>query len=170
MWGSCCFPRGAEMNAERAPLRYACDITEDDLWEVYEFLYPRLEALEAGHAPGTDEHRAADALARMLSSAVLHLEWDVRARFWRPYRNRRGSTPVLVWAPPPEAVLNAQDEWRLDKIRENWNALCDGLQVWRDCEGYDPERWHRVEFRDAIAAAEYQRRCEELGLRPRKPS
>ncbi|WKD31602.1 hypothetical protein [Streptomyces xanthophaeus] len=158
------------MNTERAPLQYACDITEDDLWEVFEFLHPRLEALEAGHEPGTDEHRTADALARMLSSLVLQLEWDIRSPFWRPYRNGRGPTTVLVWAPPPEAVLRAQDEWRLGKIRENWNALCDGLKVWRDCEGYDPERWRTVEFPDAAAAAEYQRRCDELGLRPRKPS
>lgn len=107
---------------------------------------------------------------RVLSQLVLQLEWDVRERFWRPYRNRRGSAPVLVWAPPPEAVLRAQDEWRFDKILENWNALWDALQAWRDCEGYDPERWHKVEFRDAAAAAEYQRRCDELGLRPRKPS
>ncbi|MFJ6485237.1 MULTISPECIES: hypothetical protein [unclassified Streptomyces] len=158
------------MDTERAPLQYACDITEDDLWEVFDFLHPKLEALEAGHDPGTDEHRAADALARMLSSAVLQLEWDIRAPFWRPYRTRRGPTTVLVWAPPPEAVLSARDEWRLDKIRENWNALCDGLQVWRDCEGYDPERWHKVDFHDAAAEAEYERRCEELGLGRRKPS
>ncbi|MGW2269148.1 hypothetical protein [Streptomyces yangpuensis] len=156
------------MKTERAPLRYASDITEDDLWEVFDFLHPRLEALEAGHAPGTDEHRTADALARMLSRAVLQLEWDIRARFWRPYRNRRGQMPVLVWAPPPEAVLRAQDEWRLDKIRESWNALCDGLQVWRDCDDYDLDRWHLVDFNDAAAEAEYDRRCDELGLRRMK--
>ncbi|MFD5623256.1 hypothetical protein [Streptomyces yangpuensis] len=156
------------MNTERAPLRYASDITEDDLWEVFDFLHPRLEALEAGHPPGTDEQRTADALARMLSSAVLQLEWDIRARSWRPYRNRRGHMPVLVWAPPPEAVLRAQDEWRLDRIRENWNALCDGLRVWRDCEGYALDRWHPLEFNDAAAEAEYDRRCDELGLRRTK--
>ncbi|AQT75304.1 hypothetical protein B1K54_29960 [Streptomyces sp. fd1-xmd] len=138
---------------------------EDDLWEVFDFLHPRLEALEAGHAPGTDEHRTASALARMLSSAVLQLEWDVRARSWRPYRNRRGHRPVLVWAPPAEAVLRAQDECRLDKIRENWNTLCDGLRVWRDCEGYNLDRWRLVDFNDAASEAEYDRRCAELGLR-----
>ncbi|WP_405435066.1 hypothetical protein OG373_41000 [Streptomyces avidinii] len=149
-------------------LHHASDITEDDAWAIFEFLMPRLEAQEAAHGAETEEHRTAGALAQVMSGLVLQLEWDIRAPFWKPYRNRSGPTTVLVWAPPPEAELRAQDEQRLDRIRDTWNTLCEALRSWHDSEGYDVARWHKVDFRDAAAAALYEQRVSDLGLRREK--
>ncbi|MFF4448736.1 hypothetical protein [Streptomyces sp. NPDC001502] len=146
-------------------LHHASDITEDDAWAIFEFLMPRLEAQEAAHGAEAEEHRTAGALARVMSRLVLQLEWDIRAPFRKPYRSRSGPMEVLVWAPPSEAELCTQDEQRLDRIRDTWNTLCEALRSWHDSDGYDVARWHKVDFRDAAAAAQYEQSVADLGLR-----
>ncbi|MGW6860616.1 hypothetical protein [Streptomyces xanthophaeus] len=160
--------QGSPAAEPRRTLRHADAVTEDDTWAVHAFLMPRLEAQEAAHAPGTEEHRTAGAFIQVLSTLILLLQADIRApsrKAGRGGRRRTNRHPVRVWAPPTEAELRAREERRLERIRENWSMLCESLRPWRDCEGYDHARWHRVAFPDAAAEAEYERRVTELGLR-----
>ncbi|WP_416974767.1 hypothetical protein [Streptomyces sp. 4F14] len=64
-----------------------------------------------------------------------------------------------------EAERLADEKQRLGRVAEYWNHLCGALRPWRESEGYDLARWHRVTFLDAAAEAEYRRRADEAGLR-----
>lgn len=148
-------------------LHHAVDVTADDVWAIADFLTPRLEALERTHHDDTEEHRTAAALAEAVSALVMALD----AQILGPPRGRIRNRPA---APPAASTTLTTDEWlaaekqRLTVITECWNQLCGILHPWRECDGYDRARWHRVTFLDAAAEAEYHRLVDEAGLRRAK--
>ncbi|MFE3269919.1 hypothetical protein [Streptomyces sp. NPDC059215] len=142
-------------------LHHAVDVTVEDAWAILEFLAPRLESLERAHDGDTEEHRTAAALAEAMSALVLALESEICGPNRGRLRNRSAPPP----ASPTEDERIAREKRRLTVIAEYWNQLCGIVYAWRESDGYDRARWHRVTFLDTAAEAEYHRLVVEAGLR-----
>ncbi|BBC34926.1 hypothetical protein SGFS_062200 [Streptomyces graminofaciens] len=142
--------------------RLAAELTTDDVWAIADFLLPLLEATERSHAPGTEEHRTASALAESVAALTLTLEHAIRG-------GGHGRVRVLADAPPPrkpsEEELRLRAEHRLTQIRESWNHLCAIAGFWKNVPGYDPTRWQEVRFRDTEERTRYERHAAELRAR-----
>ncbi|MGW4198439.1 hypothetical protein [Streptomyces sp. NPDC005004] len=145
-------------------LHHALDVTADDAWAIMDFLMPRLKSLERLHEGDTEEHRTAAALAEAVAVLVLALVSEILGPPRGRCRDR--SAPALAPSPPPtEDERLAKEKRRLTMIAEYWNQLCGIVRPWRESDGYDRARWHRVTFLDAAAEAEYHRLAAEAGLR-----
>jgi hypothetical protein len=99
-----------------------------------------------------------------VSALVLAIESEIRGPCKGRYRNR--STPPPDPGPSPTVDERiTEKKRRLTMIAEYWNQLCGIVHPWRESDGYDRARWHRVAFLDAAAEAEYRQRVAEAGLR-----
>ncbi|MEU1482742.1 hypothetical protein [Streptomyces sp. NPDC005752] len=135
-------------------MRYADELTADVVWEVGDFLVPRLERAARAHPSDSEEGITAAALAEAVATLVLTLEAAVTGR--TPGRGRvREGTPSP--RPPSEEERRVRAEVRLDRLREDWNRLCALAGHWRSAPGYQESRWCRLEFRDADDEHRYER-------------
>ncbi|MFF0549993.1 hypothetical protein ACFYUL_13635 [Streptomyces sp. NPDC004311] len=126
--------------------RYANDLTTDMVWEIGDFLLPRLERAAGTHPPDSEEGITASALAEAVAALVLSLEFAINGG--TPGRVR---VPVGIPLPPPlrEEERRIRGEERLERLREDWNHLCTLAGYWHTEPGYRGSRWCKLNFRDA---------------------
>ncbi|WP_405438483.1 hypothetical protein OG373_13775 [Streptomyces avidinii] len=113
------------------PLRYAADVTLDDLDAVNAFLRDRLINKRPSWAVGTEEFR---------NNSALRGAWA-------------SLSGMLGHALGESALAHASQDkqWELDRrhtLRSTWNELVDIAQEWDDTDGFDAARWVRVRFHD----------------------
>ncbi|WP_018569501.1 hypothetical protein [Streptomyces sp. PsTaAH-124] len=113
------------------PLRYAVDITQDDVDALTSWLTDRLI-----HRPSmdvdTEEYRTNAALRYLVPGFAGTLS------HWF------GDEVVERAQTDSEARLR-----RIQGIQKTWNLLAEAVYPWRDSDGFDTERWHTVRFYDA---------------------
>ncbi|MGW4231147.1 hypothetical protein ACWEF9_17930 [Streptomyces sp. NPDC004980] len=126
--------------------RYADELTADIVWEVGDFLLPRLERAAGAHPADSEEGITASALAEAVAALVLTLEWTITGGTPGRVRNPIGIPPPPR---PTEEELRVRAEVRLDRLRDDWNHLCVLAGYWRSAPGHQGSRWRRLEFRDA---------------------
>ncbi|MYZ37921.1 MULTISPECIES: hypothetical protein [unclassified Streptomyces] len=148
--------------------QYADELTTDVVWEIGDFLLPRLERAASAHPSDSEEGITASALAEAVATLVLTLEWTITGG--TPGRVR---IPVGIPLPPmpTEEERRVRAEMRLDRLRDDWNTLCLLVGYWRSAPGYQDSRWRKLEFRDAEHERWYQqqlsyRRVESRVIRP----
>ncbi|MFC9944278.1 hypothetical protein [Streptomyces pratensis] len=126
-------------------VRYADGLTAELVWEVGDFLLPRLERAARAHPPGSEEGITASALAEAVAALVLTLDSLVTRR--RPARVRvhAGMPPAPV---PTDEERRTREKERLERIRRDWNHLCDLAGHWRSVPGYPGSHWRGIDFRD----------------------
>ncbi|MFC6365111.1 hypothetical protein [Nonomuraea thailandensis] len=112
-------------------LRYAVDITPDDVEALTGWLVDRLI-----HRPSvdvdTEEYRTNAALRYLVPAFAGTLSHCF------------GDEVVERAQTDPEARLR-----RIQQIQKTWNLLAQAAYPWRDSDGFDTERWHTVRFYDA---------------------
>ncbi|MFK0050035.1 hypothetical protein ACIQU4_39195 [Streptomyces sp. NPDC090741] len=125
--------------------RYADELTADVVWEIGDFLLPRLERAARAHPSYSEEGITASALAEAVATLVLTLEWTITGE--TPGRVR---SPIGIPAPPmpTEVERRVRAEIRLDRLRDDWNHLCVLAGYWRSAPGHQDSRWRKLEFRD----------------------
>ncbi|OKH93583.1 hypothetical protein [Streptomyces uncialis] len=125
------------------PLRYAVDVTQDDVDALTDFLMGVLNGPPL--QPGTEEYRTDAALRTLVP----------------------GFTGALTYQFRDEVVATAQQDAhkqldRIQDIRSAWNRLAEVASRWKDVDGFATERWHTVRFYDADDEEGF-RRWEEKG-------
>lgn len=157
--------------AEEHTVRYAADVTVKDVWAVDEFLSQRLDTATRAHAPDTEEHRTASALAESVARLVLELEWSITGAM--PGRVRP-PTDAPTPAPLTAEQIREQAKARLRRTFDDWNHLCAIAGHWQTDPAYNGARWHEVEFLDAEAEHIYDQQVASLRaqgiLRPLPPA
>ncbi|MET8827288.1 hypothetical protein ABZX40_15020 [Streptomyces sp. NPDC004610] len=126
--------------------RYADELTTDMVWEIGDFLLPRLERAASTHPVDSEEGITASALAEAVVTLVVTLEWAISGG--TPGRVR---VPVGIPLPPPlpEEERRVRGEERLERLREEWNTLCLLAGYWHAAPGYQGSRWCKLNFCDA---------------------
>ncbi|MFF4421545.1 hypothetical protein ACFY04_12285 [Streptomyces sp. NPDC001549] len=121
-------------------------MTTDIVWEIGDFLLPRLERAASAHPADSEESITASALAEAVATLVLALEWAITGG--TPGRAR---VPVGIPLPPvpTEVERRVRAEERLERLRDEWNHLCVLAGYWRSAPGYQDSRWCKLNFRDA---------------------
>ncbi|MFE2246470.1 hypothetical protein [Streptomyces lavendulae] len=144
--------------------RYADELTPDVVWEIGEFLLPRLERAASAHPSDSEEGVTAAALAEAVATLVLTLEWTITGG--TPGRVR---VPIGVPLPPEptEEERRVRAEMRLDRLRDDWNTLCLLAGYWRSAPGYQDSRWRKMEFRDAESERWHQQQLSYRHLESR---
>ncbi|WP_327187365.1 hypothetical protein [Streptomyces sp. NBC_01334] len=140
-------PEGQISTSDVEPVgpRYADELTTAMVWEIGDFLLPRLERAARNHPSDSEEAITASALAETVATLILTLE-----------RTITGGTPGHVRIPiglpqpptPTEEGRRARALMRLDRLRDDWNHLCVLAGYWRSAPGYHDSRWRKLEFRD----------------------
>ncbi|MFE1555492.1 hypothetical protein ACFW6V_10910 [Streptomyces sp. NPDC058734] len=152
--------------------RYADELTTGIVWEIGDFLLPRLERAARTHPSDSEEGITASALAESVEALVLTLEWAITGG--TPARAR-----VPIGIPPPpkptEEERRVRAERRLERLREDWNHLCALAGHWRSAPGFQCSRWRKLDFRDAAHERWYQqqlsyRHLPSRVIRPLPPS
>ncbi|MFI9630927.1 hypothetical protein [Streptomyces sp. NPDC052042] len=112
------------------PLRYAADITLDDVDAVTNFL---MDVLNGQHLKvGTQEYRTNAALRSLVPGFAGSLSYEFRD------------------AVVAEARENERKKLtRIQDIKTTWNRLTNVASKWEDVAGFDTERWRTVRFYDA---------------------
>ncbi|MEV5598951.1 hypothetical protein [Streptomyces sp. NPDC052496] len=120
------------------PLRYAADITQDDVDALTDFLIDVLNRTSL--KVGTEEYRTNAALRHLVPGFAGSLSFQFR----------------------DEIVAEAQEDdrkklRRIQQIHDTWNRLADVAFHWKDVDGFDTERWHTVRFYDAEDEENFRR-------------
>ncbi|MEU1826639.1 hypothetical protein ABZ502_29940 [Streptomyces abikoensis] len=127
-------------------LHYGDDITTAHLDGLTDFLTARLAPLADVSGAGTESHRAAAALRRL----VLDLAYDVRRR---------------IESRDADLARGLDTTWTLttrQQILRQWNSLVGVAEQWRDtADGLQYAPWHRVTHHNAQSEAEDQARLAE---------
>ncbi|MDX3797761.1 hypothetical protein [Streptomyces sp. AK04-3B] len=149
----------SEVDPVESGPRYADELTTDIVWEIGDFLLPRLERAARAHPSDSEEGITASALAEAVATLVLTLEGTITGGM--PGRVR---IPVVIPRPPApsEEERRVRAVMRLDRLREDWNHLCDLAGFWRSAPGCHVSRWRKVEFRDAEHERWYRRQLSSL--------
>ncbi|NSC25698.1 hypothetical protein FM076_32950 [Streptomyces albus subsp. chlorinus] len=120
------------------PLRYAVDITLDDVDALTAFLMKRLNGQHHLRV-GTEEYRTNSALCSVVPGFAGSLSYQFG----------------------DAAVQKAQEDslkglTRFQEIRSTWNDLVGVASKWEDVDGFDTARWRRVRFHDAEDEEEFR--------------
>lgn len=112
------------------PLRYAVDITQDDVNALTNFLMDRLigQPLKVG----TEEYRTNSALRALVPGFAGSLSYAFR----------------------DDVVQEAQEDSikglrHIQGIQSTWNQLAEVARRWDDADGFDTTRWCQARFYDA---------------------
>ncbi|MFY0516137.1 hypothetical protein ACOMD4_37990 [Streptomyces anulatus] len=119
------------------PLRYAADITPDDVDAVTDFLMGVLNG--PFFKVDTHEYRLTAALRGLVPAFAGSLGYEFR----------------------DEVVAKAQEDERkklsrIQNISTTWNDLAKVASNWKDADGFDTERWQTVRFYDAKDEEEFR--------------
>lgn len=113
------------------PLRYAVDVTPDDMVAITDFLMDRL---------------------------IRRPSWDVDTEEYRTNAALRNLVPTFAGTlghyfsdeVVQEAEANPDKRLRrIQEIRSTWNLLAETAYQWRTADEFDAERWHTVSYYDA---------------------
>ncbi|MDX3343782.1 hypothetical protein V5N34_36910 [Streptomyces baarnensis] len=120
------------------PLRYAADITPDDVDAVTDFLMGVLNGPSL--KVGTHEYRTTAALRGLVPGFAGSLGYEFG----------------------DEVVAKAQEDERkklsrIQNIRSTWNKLVEVASEWKGDDGFDTERWQTVRFYDAEDEKKFRR-------------
>ncbi|MFI1018135.1 hypothetical protein [Streptomyces sp. NPDC020965] len=154
-------------NPEASGPRYADELTAGMVWEIGDWLLPRLERAAAAHPPGSEESITASALEEAVATLVLTLEWAITGRTPGRVRARIGVPPPPPLPEPSEAERRVRAEERLERRREDWNTLCRLAGHWRSAPGYQGTRWSEIRFRDAERERWYNQQLAHRRLESR---
>lgn len=143
--------------------RYADELTTGQVEEVGDFLLSRLERAAGAHPPGSEERITASALEEAVAALVLTLCSTVTGRPPGRVRVRAGAPPAPV---PSDEERRVRAELRLERIREDWNRLCDLAAQWSSVPGYPGSHWRRIDFRDAAHERWYDERRRQAAGPP----
>lgn len=118
--------------AATEPLRYAVDVTPDDVNALSDFLADWLIRRRPSWGVDTEEYRTNAALRTAVASFVGSLGYQFG----------------------DEVVAEAQGDGlksleRIQKISGAWNDLVAVASEWKSSEGFDTTRWCKVRFYDA---------------------
>ncbi|MER6912629.1 hypothetical protein ABT354_13245 [Streptomyces sp. NPDC000594] len=136
-------------NAEASGPRYADELTTAMVWEIGDWLLPRLERAAAAHPPGGEESITASALGEAVATLVLTLERAITGGTPGRARAPIGVPPLPPLPEPSEEERRVRAQERLERRREDWNTLCLLAGHWRSAPGYQGSRWSEIRFRDA---------------------
>ncbi|MFJ4343329.1 hypothetical protein [Streptomyces sp. NPDC088915] len=112
------------------PVRYAVDITQDDVDAITDFLLDLLNSQSL--RVGTEEYRTNAALRTIVPGFAGSL------------RHEFGADVVAAAQEDPLKGLR-----RIQNISTTWNDLVAVASHWGDNEAFDTTRWRRVRFYDA---------------------
>ncbi|MGP3990839.1 hypothetical protein [Streptomyces sp. 3N207] len=113
------------------PLRYAVDITQDDVDALTDFLMARLNGQHHLRV-GTEEYRTNAALRALVPGFAGSLSHEFGDKVVREAE---------------ESSLKRLQ--RIQKIRSTWNQLAEAASKWEDTDGFDTARWQSVRYYDA---------------------
>ncbi|MFF1840011.1 hypothetical protein ACFVXE_38610 [Streptomyces sp. NPDC058231] len=136
----------SNVDPARSGPRYADELTTDIVWEIGDFLLPRLERAASTHPADSEEGITASALAEAVATLVLTLEQAINGGTPGRVRVRVG---IPVPPPLPEEERRVRGEERLERLRDDWNHLCTLAGYWHFVPGYQGTRWCKLNFRDA---------------------
>lgn len=111
-------------------LRYADDLTEDDVRALFGFVLTQLKQMTRHHASESDELRAARGLANVMSDLVYALYHDLREKS----------------AGHDESAHIALTRRR--RIQANWNLPWRASWGWHQSNGYNAARWRYLQQLD----------------------
>lgn len=144
--------------------RYADELTTDIVWEIGDFLLPRLERAASTHPADSEEGITAAALAEAVATLVLTLEGAINGGTPGRVRVRVGIPPT---PPLPEDERRVRGEERLERLRDDWNHLCALAGYWHSAPGYQGSRWCQLNFRDAVHERWYDQQLSYRHLETR---
>ncbi|MGW5343390.1 hypothetical protein [Streptomyces sp. HUAS TT3] len=118
--------------AATEPLRYAVDVTPDDVAAITDFLRDRLIHHRPSWGIDTEEYRTNAALRTAVPSFTGSLSYAFRDK--------------VVAEAQADDLKSLQ---RIQRISSAWNDLVAVASEWKDSEGFDSTRWCKVRFYDA---------------------